>query len=166
MIPQYIKSSIIRVDSYSSKIMTGSLVNSYFEEERPFSSYIELIFILEEFADDIDYPQSSTAVRQFNEKRKSLRQTGKREFVRKEGIQLIESMAEISEVRGELATFSISILSRHNSDWQGNILWIEKKESHVFRSSLELAKLIDSVLINQKLAYEDNIEYYDDEDFG
>ncbi len=47
------------------------------------------------------------------------------------------------------ATFVVHVYSQENSTWQGRILWAENKESCIFRSALEMLKLIDGALENE-----------------
>ena len=52
---------------------------------------------------------------------------------------------ETSEIKvGEKATFLIKVQYRQNATWQGEVTWVEKKETRQFRSALELIKMIDS----------------------
>ncbi|MGI5881362.1 MAG: hypothetical protein ACOX6L_12425 [Syntrophomonadaceae bacterium] len=44
------------------------------------------------------------------------------------------------------ANFLIQIQYRHNSSWQGRIIWLDTKQTLVFRSFLELAMLIREAL--------------------
>lgn len=48
------------------------------------------------------------------------------------------------------ATFTVEILNNQHNSWQGRIKWIEENKTEYFRSSLELLKLIDSAIQNQK----------------
>ena len=48
--------------------------------------------------------------------------------------------------RGALATFSLRILFRQNSSWQGTVTWLEGNLEQCFRSVLELIHLMDSSL--------------------
>ncbi|MCI9181356.1 MAG: hypothetical protein OSJ44_15435 [Lachnospiraceae bacterium] len=47
------------------------------------------------------------------------------------------------------ATFVVNVYSQENSTWQGRIMWAENKESRMFRSALEMIKLIDGALENE-----------------
>lgn len=47
-------------------------------------------------------------------------------------------------------TFIIEIKSRENSSWQGCITWTDTNKVECFRSALEMIKLIDSTLDNDK----------------
>lgn len=43
-------------------------------------------------------------------------------------------------------TFIIRIISEENSTWQGQIEWIDEKQTQNFRSMLELIRLIDTAV--------------------
>lgn len=49
----------------------------------------------------------------------------------------------MGDVKG---TFTVHIQYRENATWQGEILWVEEKQSSHFRSALEMLKLMDSAL--------------------
>ena len=51
-------------------------------------------------------------------------------------------MAE-DRARVDKGTFIVKIQRRENSTWQGEVTWVEKKETKFFRSALELLKMID-----------------------
>ena len=53
---------------------------------------------------------------------------------------------EESIQEGKVATFSLKILFRQNSSWQGAVSWMEGGRSQNFRSVLELIFLMDSAL--------------------
>jgi len=44
----------------------------------------------------------------------------------------------------QAATFILQIKFRQNNTWQGSLEWVEKKKTMMFRSALELIKIIDS----------------------
>ena len=46
--------------------------------------------------------------------------------------------------------FVIQIDHCENATWQGSILWTEKNVTQQFRSALELLKLVDSAVENNK----------------
>ena len=48
--------------------------------------------------------------------------------------------------KGKVATFTIRVLFRQHTSWQGTILWLEKNMEQSFRSVLELILLMDSAL--------------------
>ena len=56
-------------------------------------------------------------------------------------------MAEFAAGR---ESFLIQVLDRQNATWQGTVTWTEGKREQPFRSALELLKLMDSVLEDEK----------------
>ena len=44
-------------------------------------------------------------------------------------------------------TFVVHIISQENATWQGQVTWLEQKETISFRSFLELVKLMDHVIM-------------------
>lgn len=43
-------------------------------------------------------------------------------------------------------TFVIHILNQENATWQGQVVWLDGKQTRPFRSMLELIKMMDGVL--------------------
>lgn len=50
-------------------------------------------------------------------------------------------------LKGAEATFQVQVLFRHNTSWQGVMVWLEEHRQQRFRSALSLILLIDSALI-------------------
>ncbi len=48
--------------------------------------------------------------------------------------------------RGAEATFQIQVLFRHNTSWQGILVWLDEHIQQRFRSTLSLILLLDSTL--------------------
>ena len=61
-------------------------------------------------------------------------------------IQKVETFDQVTEQRGEKATFVVRVMYRQNSSWQGEVTWVEQQRKERFRSALELVKLLDSAL--------------------
>lgn len=40
----------------------------------------------------------------------------------------------------------VHVISRENATWQGQVTWLDEKETRSFRSMLELIKLIDAAM--------------------
>ncbi|HJA64154.1 MAG TPA: hypothetical protein H9719_08495 [Candidatus Intestinimonas stercoravium] len=53
---------------------------------------------------------------------------------------------EVAGARGEIATFSLNILSRRNATWQGRLDWLDGGPAQVFSSDLELLDLVEQRL--------------------
>lgn len=130
--PYEMRTSVIKIISYTHKSMKGFLVNPYFEKEVYFENLTQLVFLIEGMLDDLNCPQKGMESRNF----------------RREGAaapRVTESTAppEDSQV---LASFKLNILFRQNASWQGSVVWIEQRMESQFRSLLELIFLMDSVL--------------------
>ena len=53
------------------------------------------------------------------------------------------SAEEVTAARGEIATFTLHVVTRFGSTWQGFIQWAGSSERKDFHSALELVKQID-----------------------
>lgn len=60
------------------------------------------------------------------------------------------SYEEVMSKRGDLGTFLVHVQYRQNATWQGQVTWVDQKQTQSFRSALELIKLIDSALEHTK----------------
>ena len=43
-------------------------------------------------------------------------------------------------------TFVVHVISQENATWQGQVTWLDEKETKNFRSLLELIKLMDETV--------------------
>ncbi|MFG6331261.1 MAG: hypothetical protein K1W28_05450 [Lachnospiraceae bacterium] len=55
-------------------------------------------------------------------------------------------MEHVIQQRGTDATFLVRVMYRQDSDWQGEVTWVDGRKKECFRSALELIKLLDSAL--------------------
>ena len=56
----------------------------------------------------------------------------------------------MQEERGKEGTFIVQVQYRQNATWQGQVIWAEENRKEHFRSALELIKLIDSAMDEQR----------------
>ena len=126
---------VICVDSYKQGNPQGCFYNCSQEEVVfEFQSLTQLIVGIENNLDAANFPQSFTAVRSFSVKPEpELKSVKKRR-------------------RGKQATFTVKILFRQNTSWQGTITGHQKKSEQIFRIVLELILLMDSALSNRSKA--------------
>ena len=52
--------------------------------------------------------------------------------------------------KGAEATFQVQVLFRHNTSWQGVLVWPEERRQQRFRSALSLILAIDSTLVGAR----------------
>ena len=125
------------VNVYNGRFIRGELYNSYSKEPYRYDDIIEMLQIMEEFYDFLQFPMSSTESRSFFNKKQNYKRKGMAKPMQKE---------TILDKSGEKGTFIIQVQYRQNSSWQGKIFWVEKNKTQHFRSALELIKLMDGAL--------------------
>lgn len=124
------RTTVVCVDCYDNSELRGRFYNPYQPQGKSFASLMEFLKAMEDALDEMQLPQSFTAVRSFG-----------RPLEQRSGGP---PSAEGKE--GRLATFSLRILFRQNASWQGSVTWLEGGVEQSFRSALELIFLMDSAL--------------------
>lgn len=124
------RTTLICIDSYDHKILTGRIFNSYYEDCVPFESTIEFLLNMESILEEMNWPQSFSSKRSFKKSEDKAPSTVSAEHIKE----------------GKVATFHLRVLFRQNASWQGSVFWCEKNQGESFRSVLELLTLMDSAL--------------------
>ena len=127
------RGTMLCIDSYENSVPVGRFYNFKCPDGVAFHGVIDLIKKMEAVLDDMRFPQSFSKIRTFAD-----------------APVLEEPSFDIpTPRRGAVATFSVAILFRQNSSWQGSLAWVEGKREECFRSVLELLYLIDSAISSQ-----------------
>lgn len=134
VVPENLRTSIIRVFSYQDKNLQGAFFNPYYGAEMIFGNLTRLLLLMEDMMDRMDIPQASIRSRRFGK-----------------GPKLAESATMTQQLlprpnQEAIATFEVKVLFRQGASWQGKLVWVEEDEERTFRSALELVKLLDSAL--------------------
>ena len=116
------------IDSYEDGVMKGRIFDAD-QTVTCFGSLVQFLQAVEAVLENQQIPQSYTSLRKFSE----LLQAG-------------EKGSSGQNRNGSKATFSLQVLFRQHSSWQGVIVWRERKKEESFRSVLELVMLMDSAL--------------------
>ena len=132
MCEELYKTSVVSIDSYENSILTGRIYNPYLGAVVPFRSTMEFIKETEALLQELQFPQSFSENREF--------------CSCQELDQKSKTPAAPTAQKGQLATFSLRIMFRQNSSWQGSLSWVEEKLEQSFRSVLELLMLIDNAI--------------------
>lgn len=91
--------TLVCVDDYQDSILRGRLYNPYFSTGSSFQSLMEFLRRMEELLDEMQFPQSFTAVRAFGDPP-----------------QKKAASPPVQEVQeGKCATFSVRVLFRQNA---------------------------------------------------
>lgn len=125
------RTTLLCIDDYTNKIMRGRIYNPHLPNGIEFVGVMDLLLRMEKMFEDMKCPQAFSSLRTFRPG------NGER-------IAPTEASKDIRE--GTVATFSLRILFRQNSSWQGSLMWHEGKTEEPFRSVLELLMLMDSAL--------------------
>ena len=124
------RTTVICVDGYENKALSGRFYNPYCEAGEGFESLTQMLLKIDDMLNEMRLPQSFTAVRTFAPG----------------GGDLSKNTPAVAAHEGKLATFSVRILFRQNASWQGSVTWLEGGQEQSFRSVLELIFLMDSAL--------------------
>lgn len=129
---------VLCVDSIEGDRFRSRVYHAYNREAIEICCIEQLLFVLDELYNSINFPHPSNNERTFREKQtdKDL----KRERAR------IMSDEELLSKHGDLGTFIIRVQHRQNNSWQGRITWADQDKTLSFRSVWEMVKLIASAL--------------------
>lgn len=136
-------SIVLAVDDKDIRGIQGRVYHAYSEKAIPIACFEEVIRIAENLFNDLGYPQMTTNDREFGGSSYSYR--------KKEEMVKVMDDKTLLEQQGDLGTFIIRVQHRQHSSWQGKVTWIEENETVNFRSALELMKMIDHVLEENKI---------------
>ena len=121
---------MIYVDSFERGILSGRFHISSNPEVQTFHGLCQLLLDINNNLDRENFPQSFSELRKFQMPSK----------------QNDISPLSVDTKSGAVATFSMRILFRQNSSWQGSLTWIEGNQEEYFRSVLELIVLMENAL--------------------
>lgn len=146
------------VDGRRNSDIRGRLYHRGGPEPVLFENTGQALIEMEKWCDRVGYPQPEVVVRKFKTKA-SVPDSGTAQKRDKNPEQLrirkIEEAVSVASEdllneEGNKGTFVVHIKYRQNATWQGQVMWAEKKQTCSFRSALELLKLIDSALDEEK----------------
>lgn len=120
---------LIYIDSYRNQVPTGRLHSPWLGEYAVFHSLTQLLLKIEEYLDIHNNPQAFHNIRLFCPHS-----------------DMPAPAYGISTRRGDAASFRLEVHFRRNCSWQGSLCWLEAEQTHHFRSTLELIRLLHSAL--------------------
>lgn len=119
----------------------GEIWEEYDTEPMHFISMLEAVRYIENFLDELNYPQRAMIPRSFTRTSAGGMQTGGHR-------ERVKRMDNLEAKNGEEGTFIVQIKYRQNATWQGQVVWAEQNRKEYFRSALELLRLIDGAMSN------------------
>lgn len=126
----------ICVDTVGKSLFGGRIYSQRLKEPLPFSNMTELLLQIENLLDAQNFPQAFQRARTFRPRKETLALAAARP---EEGI----SAQEVSDAAGEYMTFTVNIISRRSSTWQGRIDWHDGSPAEDFSSALEFMRMAD-----------------------
>ena len=136
---------VLCVNSRNKYGPQGKFYHAYSKEGKDFLSFDDLIFKLEKFFDEINFPHPTTNRRVFRNGKLSGIKQQLSGIKQRERTRIMKD-EELLRKYGDLGSFIIRVQHRQNSSWQGRLTWVEKNETINFRSIWEMVKLIESAL--------------------
>ena len=124
------RTTSVCIDSYENQVMVGRFYNPCYPEEVRFHGVMDFLKKIDNMLDQMNFPQAFTSVRTFA----------------KMPMQISKEVPEEKTQKGNIATFSMRVLFRQNTSWQGSLTWLEGEREESFRSVLELLLLLDSAV--------------------
>ena len=129
---------VVCFDKREKQLSMGRMYHYYNKVAEPFVNEYHLLNLMEDVMESINYPQSSTMMRNYKEKNPVNTPSGKKKP------EKVVEQEELLKHRGELSTFVVYVQYRQNTTWQGDIMWVEQNATRSFRSALEMLKLMDN----------------------
>ncbi|MGM9525786.1 MAG: hypothetical protein ACI3U1_05885, partial [Peptococcaceae bacterium] len=107
VVPEDMRTSVIRIYSYRDKNPQGTFYNLYYGEEIAFENLTRLLLLMEDMMDQMDCPQASVRSRRFAQTAKT-----------PERASIAEQLLPRPDQEA-IATFKVKVLFRQGASWQG-----------------------------------------------
>jgi hypothetical protein len=109
-------------------------------ETLPFRDSKQMLDFMEQFFDEITFPQKYYTQRTFTSEAKKQEQKQPDEIVRYHEDTLFQ------EHQGKIFTMIFQVQFRQNAEWQGSVSWLDSGMVNQFRSTLDFLHLIDEAV--------------------
>lgn len=134
------RSMYLCVDKYELGEIGGRFYSAFEDKAYDFHSLLALIGYVDNLLDDTMYSQ------RYEERRALMNiPSSRRERTPR------TDWKEFKCPAGAVATFVMRIHFRQNATWQGEVTWMDNKQTSFFRSALELFRMIDDVLLSEQV---------------
>ena len=129
---------ILCVDRLNGREPAGRMFHSYRTDAQDFDNAGQMILLMEELYNALNFPHPGTNERSFAPLKKTEEHYTERDRIMKDEALLSK--------HGDLGTFIVRVQHRQNSSWQGRITWMEQDKTISFRSVWEMVKLIENAV--------------------
>ena len=98
----------------------------------------ELFRYMERFMNELNFPQSSTELRTYEDKQQKPANEKRISFTE------VSNREQILEQRGSIDTLAVYVRYRQSATWQGSVYHMKNNEREDFNSELDLLKIIEN----------------------
>ena len=134
----------ICIDTAGDGDLQGKFWQPYDVRHQFFIGMTDLLLQMEELYNRWNYPQKALDCRTFLGETVATQPIN----IRKGDFRM--NIQKIQDERGQKGTFIVQVQYRQNATWQGQVLWAEKNKKEYFRSALELIRMIDNAVSEEK----------------
>lgn len=99
---------------------------------------IDSLIGMERFMNELNFPQSSTELRTYEDKQQKPANEKRISFTE------VSNREQILEQRGSIDTLAVYVRYRQNATWQGSVYHMKNNEREDFNSELDLLKIIEN----------------------
>lgn len=134
---------VLCVDSLNQMGCSGRFYHSYQTDPVRFRTLGEMLFRMEAFFDELNYPRRGNTDRHFVD-------TGPIALAKPQSIsekgEKVMADKELLGHHGKAETFIVRVQHRQNNTWQGRITWADKNKTLNFRSIWEMVHLMEDAI--------------------
>lgn len=131
--------------SYENGVICGDLHSPVLKKSIQFQNLTELILMMDQIMQDFNIPPEDGKHRSFTSPNKSIHIRLNYQDLRQDNFEKYLNRSLMYPKKSK-DIFTVKVMYRQNNTWQGKITWLKTNRTRFFRSELELANLIYSVI--------------------
>ena len=139
------------IDNIDGVERSGRFYCYYSKDPIFFRSIHELFRYMERFMNELNFPQSSTELRTYEDKqqkparfKEALNHLNNMSYEKRISFTEVSNREQILEQRGSIDTLAVYVRYRQNATWQGSVYHMKNNEREDFNSELDLLKIIEN----------------------
>lgn len=131
--------------SYENGVIYGDLHSPVLKKSIQFQNLTELILMMDQIMQDFNIPPEDGKHRSFTSPNKSIHIRLDYQELKQDNFEKYLNRSLMYPKKSK-DIFMVKVMYRQNNTWQGKITWLRTNRVRFFRSELELANLIYSVI--------------------
>jgi len=126
----------VMIETTENHDVAGTLYNDSYAFAIDFQGIRQMLSILDDFFDYVNFPQATHEKRSFSES------PSRKEKHPPRGLREVST----EEMKDKQPAFLLHVQFRQNSTWQGTLSWLPEQKTKRFRSELEMIGMIAETL--------------------